>query len=91
MSASGPRPTGPNRPIGWVADRQDGVRVEAWRDAHRGLRLFLIRQVAGRQSRAKAERTHRKQHVLHRRVDDEPAERVGEAPSRQATIHTGAS
>src|SRR3984893_16546172 len=68
-----------------VADRQDGVGVEAGRDPHRGGDLCFISDVARRQGRAERERTRRQQHILHRRVD----RRAGRARRIGAVLETG--
>jgi hypothetical protein len=44
-----------------------------------------------RQCRAEAERTRCQQHVLHSRINRRPGRAGRGAPSRQGTIHTGAS
>src|SRR5258708_29594932 len=59
------RPEAPHR----IADRQDGVGVEAGRDAHRSIDFLLVSDVPRRQGRAEPERARRQQHVLHRGVD----------------------
>src|ERR1700719_761167 len=70
-----------------VADRQDGVGVEAGRDPHRGFDLLFISDVPRRQGRAEPERTRRQQHILHRRVD----RRTGRAsrPGDRAILEPG--
>jgi len=78
-------------PAHGVADRQQGIRVDAGWQSECGLRFLLELQIERRQCRAEAERSRRQQHVLHRWVMDEPDVRVGVPPSRQGTIHTGAS
>ena len=59
------RPEPPDR----VADWQQGIRVDASRQAERGLRLLLELQIKCRQIRAEAERTCGQQHVLYCRID----------------------
>ena len=52
-----------------VADGQDGVGVDAGRQAQRGLRVLLVEEMAGGQGRPESERARRQQHVLHGRID----------------------
>ena len=55
-----------------IADRQQGIRMDAGRQPERGLRFFLELQVQRRQSRAEAERSRRQQHVLNGWIDRRP-------------------
>jgi len=52
-----------------VADRQQGIRVDARWQSERGLRFLLELQIQRRQSRTEAQRSCREQHVLNSRID----------------------
>jgi hypothetical protein len=55
-------------PAHWVADRQQGIRMDAGRQSESGLSFLLELQVQRRQGRPEAERSRCEQHVLHRRM-----------------------
>src|SRR5271165_2979472 len=59
-------------PTHWVADRQQGIRVDSGRQSECGLRFLLELQIQGRQSRTEAERSRCEQYVLNRRIDGRP-------------------
>src|SRR6516164_11671548 len=70
-----------------VAERQDGVGVEAGRDAHRGVDLFLVIDVPCRQGRAEPESARRQQHVLNGGIDRGPGR--ASRPRDRAVLEAG--
>ena len=63
-----------------VADRQQGIGVDAGREAKRGLRFPSRTANAACQSRAEVEGSSRQQHILHRWVDGRLLDRRAQIP-----------
>jgi hypothetical protein len=57
------------KPAHGVADRQQGIRMDAGRQSESGLSFLLELQIQRRQGRAQTERSRRQQHVLNRWID----------------------
>ena len=71
------------KPSHRVADRQQGIGMDAGRQAECGLRFLLKLQIQRRQGRAEAERSRRQQHILNRWVDRRPG-RAGRGAAFEA-------